>query len=139
MDQLTTSEVARCGGVNLETIRYYERRGLLPKPPRTVSGYRIFAPEAVRRLRFVKRAHALGFSLREIKTLLSLRAAPKGRCAEVRQQAAAKIAEIDAKIRSLEAMRKALVRLMAACTGRGSVSHCPILESLDVGEGENAK
>ena len=85
MDQLTTSEVAKRGGVNLETIRYYERRGLLPKPPRTVSGYRIFAPEALRRLRFVKRAQAIGFSLQEIKTLLSLRAAPKGRCAEVRQ------------------------------------------------------
>jgi Hg(II)-responsive transcriptional regulator len=132
MDQLTTAEVAKRGGVNLETIRYYERRGLLPKPPRTPSGYRAFAPDAVRRLRFVKRAQALGFSLKEIKELLSLRAAPKARCADIRARAEVKIAEIDAKIRSLHAMRKALLRLTAACTGRGSVSDCPILESLDL-------
>jgi Hg(II)-responsive transcriptional regulator len=131
MDQLKTSEVARRGGVNLETIRYYERRGLLPKPPRTAAGYRTFSQETVRRLRFVKRAQALGFSLKEIKELLSLRAAPKARCADVRARAEVKIAEIDAKIRALEAMRKALERLTAACRGRGSVSACPILESLD--------
>ncbi len=137
MDELTTSEVAKRGGVNLETIRYYERRGLLPKPPRTLSGYRAFAPDAVRRLRFVKRAQALGFSLKEIKELLSLRAAPKARCADIRERAEAKIAEIDAKIRTLQAMRKALLRLTAACTGRGSVSDCPILESLDFEEDDH--
>jgi MerR family mercuric resistance operon transcriptional regulator len=137
MDQLTTAEVAKRGGVNLETIRYYERRGLLPKPRRTVSGYRAFAPDAVRRLRFVKRAQALGFSLKEIKELLSLRAAPKARCADIRERAEVKIAEIDAKIRSLQAMRKALLRLTAACTGRGSVSDCPILESLDFEEDDH--
>lgn len=131
MSQLRTSEVARRGGVNLETIRYYERRGLLPKPPRTASGYRSFGPDTVRRLRFVKRAQALGFSLKEIKALLSLRAAPKARCADVRARAEAKIEEIDVKIRALEAMRKALQRLTAACSGRGPVSDCPILESLD--------
>jgi MerR family mercuric resistance operon transcriptional regulator len=117
--------------VNLETVRYYERRGLLARPPRTAAGYRAFAPEAVRRLRFVKRAQALGFSLKEIKDLLSLRAMPKAQCADVRARAAAKITEIDAKIRTLQAMRKALQRLTAACSGRGSVSQCPILESLD--------
>lgn len=134
MDQLTTGEVAKRGGVKLETIRYYERCGLLPKPPRTASGYRVFAPEAVRRLHFVKRAQALGFSLKEIKQLLSLRAASKTECEDVRKRALAKISEIDAKIRTLRAMRKALLRLSAACAGRGSLSDCPILESLDFEE-----
>jgi MerR family mercuric resistance operon transcriptional regulator len=134
MEQLTTSEVARRGGVNLETIRYYERRGLLPRPPRTASGYRVFAPEAVRRLRFVRRAQALGFSLKEIKELLSLRAAPRTRCPDVRKRAEAKLAEVDAKIRSLAAMRKALEQLIAACTGQGPARDCPILESLDLEE-----
>ena len=77
MDSLHTREVARRGGVNLETIRYYERRGLLPRAPRTPSGYRAFSPEAVQRLRFVKRAQALGFSLKEIRS--SSRFAPSRR------------------------------------------------------------
>lgn len=137
MSRLRTSEVARHAGVNLETVRYYERRGLLPKPPRTASGYRSFGADTVRRLHFVKRAQALGFSLKEIKELLSLRAAPKARCADVRARAEAKITEIDAKIRALEAMRKALKRLTAACRGRGSVTECPILESLDFEDQDN--
>ncbi len=138
MDSLHTSEVARRVGVNLETIRYYERRGLLQRPPRTPTGYRAFGPEAVRRLRFVKRAQALGFSLKEIKSLLSLRAAPRARCADVRKRAETKIAEIDAKIRSLRAMRHALVRLTAACQGRAPVTDCPILESLDLEKDDHA-
>ena len=137
MKYLTRGGVARQGGVNTETIRYYERRGLLPKAARLASGHRAFEPDAVRRLRFVKRAQALGFSLKEIKELLSLRASPRARCADVRQRAEGKIAEIDAKIRSLRAMRKALVRLTAACVGAGPVSDCPILESLDFEEDEH--
>jgi DNA-binding transcriptional MerR regulator len=73
MNALRTSDVAKEGGVNLETVRYYERRGLLPKPPRTPAGYRTFGTDAVRRLRFIKRAQDLGFSLKEIKELLALR------------------------------------------------------------------
>jgi Cu(I)-responsive transcriptional regulator len=133
MSHLTTGGLARRGGVNLETIRYYERRGLLPKPPRTVSGYRAFAPDAVRSLRFVKRAQALGFSLKEIKELLSLRAAPRARSADVRAQVRRKIDDIERKLRSLAAMKKALLKLVDECSGRGPVSECPILESVSSG------
>jgi len=131
MDALRTSDLAKRGGVNLETIRYYERRGLLPKPPRTAAGYRTFDAEAVRRLRFIKQAQALGFSLKEVRGLLALRLDPRTSCADVRRRAEAKIADIEAKVRALRAMKRALVRLTAACAGRGPVTACPILESLE--------
>lgn len=134
MEGMTIGRLARQGQVNVETIRYYERRGLLPRPPRRPSGYRIFSPSAVQVLRFVKTAQALGFSLKEIKELLSLRIQPGRSCADVRGRAEQKVTEIDQKIRTLQAMRKALVRLAAACSGRGPISECPILESLEAGE-----
>src|SRR5881296_3201270 len=98
MNTLRTADVAKQGGVNLETVRYYERRGLLPKPPRTLAGYRTFDAGAVRRLRFIKQAQALGFSLKEIKALLALRLDPRASCADVRRRAEAKIADIDGKL-----------------------------------------
>jgi|SRR5215831_8166385 len=131
MERLTTSQLASRGGVNLETIRYYERRGLLPKPPRSASGYRAFSSDAVRRVRFIKQAQALGFSLREIQELFALRIAPDTTRADVRERAMAKIADIDEKIKKLRTMKKALSPLTAACCGQGSASECPILESLD--------
>src|SRR2546426_3972079 len=117
MNSLRTAELARRGGVNLETIRYYERKGLLPKPPRTPAGYRTFDAEAVRRLRFIKQAQALGFSLKEIRGLLALRLDPRASCADVRRRAEAKMADIEDKLRALRAMKRALVRLTAACAG----------------------
>lgn len=131
MPRLTTSEVARQGGVNLESIRFYERERLLPKPPRTASGYRIFTPEDVRRVRFIKRAQELGFSLREIKELLALRFEPDTSCADVRQRAETKLSDIDQKISDLKRMRRVLARLTTTCPGRGNLDRCPILESLD--------
>src|SRR6266446_3467449 len=98
MEGLTTARLAHEGGVNVETIRYYERHGLLPKPPRTPSGYRVFSDEAVTRLRFIKHAQDLGFSLREIKELLSLRVKPGSSCSDVRRKAEAKITDVDQKI-----------------------------------------
>ena len=130
MERLTRGELARQGGVNIETIRYYERQGLLPKPSRSPSGYRLFSPEDVRRLRFIRRAQELGFSLKEIKELLALRIDPRGTSRDVRRRAEAKIADIEGKIESLRAMKKSLARLTAACSGEGSVGDCPILESL---------
>lgn len=127
---LTIGKLAKQGRVNLETIRYYERRGLLPEPPRTDSGYRVFSANDVRRIRFIKRAQELGFSLKEIQELLALRIDPGSSCAEIRQRTEAKIADIDEKIRTLKAMKRALARLTNACSGRGPVSDCPILESL---------
>jgi len=131
---LTIGRLAREVGVNLETVRYYERRGLLPKPPRSTSGYRLFPAEAARRLRFIRRAQELGFSLGEIRELLSLRVASTAKSADVRRRARAKITDIEAKIRSLESITKTLRELTKACSGCGSVRDCPILESLDAGD-----
>jgi MerR family mercuric resistance operon transcriptional regulator len=131
MGQLTIGHLAKNAQLKVETIRYYERLGLLPKPPRTQSGYRIFPDDAVRRLQFIQRAQDLGFSLNEIRNLLGLRLRPEARCVDVRVRAEAKIAEIDGKMSDLRAMRKALVRLVGACSGGGPVSECPILDSLD--------
>ncbi len=128
---LTIGRLAREAGVNLETVRYYERRGLLQRPPRSASGYRLFPLEAARRLRFIRRAQELGFSLREIRELLSLRVSPTAKSADVRRRAEAKIADIEAKIRSLDSMKKTLQRLTKVCAGCGPIAECPILESLD--------
>lgn len=129
---LKIGEVADRGGVNLQTIRYYEREGLLPEPPRLASGYRVFPEDAVRRVRFIKRAQELGFTLKEIKELLALRQIDQARgSAEVRTLAQEKIADIEQKIRTLQAMKKVLRKLTDRCAGCGPISECPILESLD--------
>lgn len=128
---LTIGRLARGAGVNLETVRYYERRGLLPRPPRSPSGYRLFPVEATRRLRFIRRAQGLGFSLGEIRELLSLRISASARSTDVRRRAEAKIADIDAKIRSLDSMKKTLRKLTNSCEACGPIAECPILESLD--------
>lgn len=129
--QLTISRLARLGGVNLETIRYYEREGLLPRPPRTRSGYRIFPNDAARRLRFIKRAQQLGFSLTEIRELLTLRLKPGTKRDQIRARAEAKISDIEHKIETLAAMKRALAQLTTQCSGCGPITDCPILESLD--------
>src|SRR5258708_4575713 len=131
MKSLTIGRLAKEAGVNLETVRFYERRGLLPRPPRSSSGYRLFPAEAARRLRFIRRAQELGFSLKEIGELLSLRVSRKTTSAAIRARAEAKIGDIDAKIRSLESMKKTLRKLTNACDGCAPLAECPILDSLD--------
>ena len=131
MEKLTTGRVAQLGGVNLETIRYYERRGLLQKPPRTEAGYRQFSPETAQRLRFIKRAKELGFSLDEIGELLTLRVQPKQKRGDVRTRAEAKIADIENKIETLAAMKTVLRNLVDQCEHCASDDECPILASLD--------
>lgn len=130
---LTIGRVASRAGVNIETIRYYERRGLLAEPPRTPSGYRQYAGDAVDRLRFIKRAQDLGFSLEEIRGLLDLRLhkASSAACAAVETRTAEKIALVDGKIRQLEQMKRGLERLVAACHARAPTGDCPILETLE--------
>ena len=128
---LTIGQVANAAHVNVETLRYYERRGLVPKPPRSPSQYRSYPEDTVPRVQFVKHAQELGFSLREIRALLSLRATPKARCADVKRRAETKIGEIETKIRGLRAMRNALNRLVSQCDGKMPASECPILEALD--------
>lgn len=134
MPRLRAGEVARRAGVNLQTIHFYERQGLLPPPPRTASNYRIYSQDAVRRVQFIKRSQELGFSLRDIHALLSLRAKPRTRCADVRQQARVKLQDIDEKIKTLRRMRDALTKLIAECSGKGPATECPILEALDSGK-----
>ena len=128
-ERITISRLARLGGVNLETVRFYEREGLIPKPPRTRAGYRVFPKDAARRLRFIKRAQELGFSLTEIRELLSLR--PSTDRPKVRARAQAKIADIEQKIQTLQAMKKILGSLIERCDHCGPMGDCPILESLD--------
>jgi Hg(II)-responsive transcriptional regulator len=129
--ELTIGKLAQRAQVNVQTIRYYERRRLLPEPERTASNYRVYAEDTVLRVRFIKRAQDLGFTLNEIKELLELRASPRSCCKDVRARSEAKIHDIDEKVRSLEAMRKALSKLVSACSGQGPVTDCPILETLE--------
>jgi len=133
---LKVGEVAKQAGVNLQTIHYYERRGLLPTPPRTDSNYRVYPGDAVLRVRFIKRTQELGFTLKEIKELLSLRASPRTRCVDVRRRAEAKRNDIDDRVRTLHAIRKALTKLIDECSGTGPATQCPILEALDSEDGE---
>ncbi len=130
MKPLNIGKVAQRAGIGVETVRFYERRGLVDEPPRSASGYREYPAAVVSRFRFIKRAKELGFTLEEIKELLSLRLDPATTCADVKSRTEAKIAEVEAKIRSLRKMKTALVRLSTACSGRGTGSECPILEAL---------
>jgi MerR family mercuric resistance operon transcriptional regulator len=129
---LKISEVAERGGVSVQAIRYYEREGLLPKPPRLASGYRIFPDTAVRRVQFIKRAQELGFSLAEIRELLSLRENADAGAQDMRERARAKITDIEQKIRRLRAMKSVLNALAESCPGCGPLSDCPILDALQV-------
>ena len=131
MDSLTISQLAKRGGVNLQTVRYYERQGLLAPASRTEAGYRIFSSESVRRIRFIKRAQELGFSLKEIKDLLSLRIDAHTTQADIRKRTRTKIADVEQKILHLQAIHASLLRLAEDCSGCGSLKECPILESLD--------
>ena len=127
---LTIGQLARRADVGVETVRFYEREGLLKEPARRPSGYRQYDEGVVDRLRFIRRAKQLGFTLKEIKELLSLRIDPATTCADVKSRAEAKLDDIAAKIRTLQRMKRALVKLTKACSGRGAASECPILESL---------
>jgi len=124
------AETAREAGVNAQTLRYYERRGLLPKPPRRGSGYRDYSDEAVRLVRFIKRAQELGFSLDEVEELVRLRGVRRAERHRVRAIAERKIADIDRKIAQLRSMRAALRQLVDACH-RGAAAECPIIDALN--------
>jgi MerR family mercuric resistance operon transcriptional regulator len=128
---LKIGQLAQRAALNLQTIRYYEREGLLPEPPRLSSGYRLYPDSMVRRVRFIKRAQEIGSSLAEIRELLSLHADGRRDRTAVRALTQAKIADIDGKIRTLKAMRIFLSRLADGCSGCGPASECPILESID--------
>ena len=131
---LKIGEVAGRGGVNLQTIRYYEREKLLPEPPRLASGYRIYPDQTVQRVRFIKRAQEIGFTLAEIRGLLAIRVDADRDSAEVRALAQDKITNIEEKIKTLQRMKTALGRITQRCSGCGPASECPILEGIDSDE-----
>ena len=131
MNSLKTGELAKQAGVNVETLRFYEREGLLAEPPRRASGYREYPPDTVQRIRFIQRAKELGFTLREIKGLLELRVDPETTCAEVKEHAAEKIADVKQKISDLKTIERALNKLMNTCRGTGPIDECPILKHLE--------
>ncbi len=128
---LRIGEVASRADVNVQTLRYYERRGLLPAPRRRASGYREYPNDAVRLVRFIKRAQELGFTLRDIQELIDLRQNRAKSRAQVRALAAAKVSDIAARVRCLNAMRRALEELVHACDCDGTTRACPIIEALD--------
>jgi MerR family copper efflux transcriptional regulator len=130
MRDLTIGKAARDAGVGVETIRFYEREGLIQQPPKG-AGYRTYAPDLVARIRFIRQAQGIGFSLKETRELLALRADPKADCAEVRAQAEHKIAEVDGKIAELLRVRAALETVVASCPGQGGLEGCTILEALE--------
>lgn len=129
--ELTIGRVARGAGVNIQTVRYYERRGLLSPEAYRDSGYRLYSREAVRKLQFIKNAQELGFTLDEIAGLLRLRVGRRTRCEDVRRKAEAKLGQVDEKIARLQSMRRVLERLVRTCRKRGTTDPCPILGSLE--------
>ncbi len=139
MERLTTGRLARLTGVNRETIRYYERQGLLGAPPRTGSGYRVYPRKAINVVRFIKRAQALGFSLREVAELLALTGEIGTDCSDIRETARRKLADIEAKIRGLKSMERTLKKIIKACPGKGPLSECSIIESLSVADNSAIK
>ncbi|MGH3375879.1 MAG: MerR family transcriptional regulator [Actinoallomurus sp.] len=128
---MRTAQVAARAGVNTQTLRYYERRGLLPDPPRTPAGYRSYGPDAVRVVRFVKRAQALGFTLTEVEELLHLADGGPDSCGAAQRLTGEKIGDLDARIATLTAMRASLDRLLGTCARPREQRDCPLLDSLE--------
>jgi MerR family transcriptional regulator, mercuric resistance operon regulatory protein len=127
---MRSGEVAERAGVNVQTLRYYERRGLLPRPPRTASGYRTYPPATVDTVRFVKRAQLLGFTLEEIEELLHLADGGPADCDTARQVAQQRLADLEAKIADLERMRASLQQLVATCERPRPDRECPLVATI---------
>jgi len=132
MENLTISKTAREAGVGVETIRFYERRGLIEQPLKPLGGgYRIYSNEVIKQIRFIRHAQELGFSLREIEELLTLRANPSSDCADVRERATEKLAEVERKIAQLKKMETALNKVITACPSQGALDGCSIIEAME--------
>ena len=136
MGCMRSGELAGLAGVNVETLRYYERRGLLDRPPRSVGGYRIYPDDAVEVVRFVRRTQELGFSLDEIAELLHLAGGGPDDCEQVRILAEVKMDEIARRIFDLNRMRDSLAELASTCAFPRDDRRCPLLQSLHTNEGE---
>ena len=131
MRSMTIGKLAAEAGVHVETVRYYERRGLIERPRARRGAARVYPEETVRRIRSIKRAQSLGFSLKEIKELLGLRLDDRARCGDVLIQAERKLAEVEEKLRALRAVKGRLRKLSTACRAEAPASECPILEALE--------
>jgi len=136
MERMSIGRLAKTAEIGVETIRFYEREGLLPEPERTASGYRQYPADTVARLGFIRRAKRLGFSLGEIRELLGL-AEARGDRGRVKALAEHKLAEIEQRIEELRRMRGALAELTRQCSGHGPVAGCPIIEALHENEHEH--
>ncbi len=136
MKRLQIGEVAQKAGVSVDTVRYYERRQLIDEPPRRASGYRQYAPRVIGRIRFIKQAQKLGFTLGDIEELLRLRDAPNTDCSDMLDRAEAKLVEIEEKIAALSDMKSTLEELVDQCrrSQQGSDSECPILDAMEKGD-----
>jgi Hg(II)-responsive transcriptional regulator len=130
---MTIGEVADLAGVPAATVRYYERRGLIAPAPRTAAGYRRYGPDAAHRLRFIRHAQALGFSLKEIQELLALRVQDPAACPHVEESAREKLRLIRKRVRELERMQRTLERLVRSCRARRPTDECPVLAALEEG------
>jgi MerR family mercuric resistance operon transcriptional regulator len=129
INSITIGKLAAAAGVNLETIRYYERIGLMPEPPRTASNQRDYEPSDIRRLSFIRRARELGFTLDEIRGLLALSKPGHRSCADVSQIAGAHLHDVRAKIKHLRKLERILSETVGKCSGR-KVPACPVLDML---------
>jgi MerR family transcriptional regulator, copper efflux regulator len=130
MSGMTIGQVARHAGVGVETVRFYERKDLIAQPPKPNGGIRHYPKDAISRIRFIREAQRLGFSLQEIHELLGLQEDPSADASKVRERAFAKLAQVDDKIARLEQMREALRALLAACPGEGELGRCSIMGAL---------
>ncbi len=128
---LTIGRLARTAGVNVETVRYYERAGLIPRPARRPGGFRHYGAEHLARLRFIKRSQGLGFSLKEIKELLALRVRRGASCSDVKRRAESKLDDVRAKIATLQTLQTTLQQFIRACAHQRATDDCPILNSLE--------
>ena len=132
MTLLNIGQVAKQTNVTVETVRFYEKQGLIAAPQRSESGYRKYPLETVKRVQFIQHAKEVGFTLRDIGELLALRQKPGTSCADIKLRATQKIEEVDQKIHDLNRIRDALGRMIMKCSGRGDLSECPILEELEL-------
>ena len=133
MDQLTIGKLAKQAGVGIQTVRFYERQGLIQKPPKR-GGFHYYSSEDAKRIRFIKRAQEVGFTLREVQELLDLRIQSTATCGDVKHKTDEKITEVEAKIRDLHRIKRSLKQLSEACVRQeASASQCPVLDRFEDG------
>lgn len=129
--EMTIGKIASQAGVNIQTVRFYERKGILSPSERKPSGYRVYTADAVNKIRFTKNAQELGFSLKEIIDLLGLKVSRTARCPAVKKKAKLKLRDVEEKIKGLESIRKALKGLVKSCHSNKTTDHCPILKAIE--------